>query len=141
MSLLLEYVAPDELDQILRYLNAAFKKYGVDVIFRKHFLDRVNDARNKEPFTHATFMAMVNKLLLDANIRKLRHMKPGQEGVMIYKSFNFVYTLDVVRGKVQLRFITAMSKDNFKSNSKADFILKLESFREFLKTYRGKGVI
>lgn len=137
-QLLKEDVSPAEQDHVLNYLNARLTAVGAKAIFRNHFIDRLNDKRNKEVFTREVFLEIVNKLLAVKNLKKLQHMKDGQEGVMIYRSFNFVYTLENVRGQLQLRFITAMSKDKFKSNNPKDFILRLESFREFYKNYASK---
>ena len=37
-----------DLDQIERYADRLFASLGIDVEFTRHFLDRVNDARNKK---------------------------------------------------------------------------------------------
>jgi len=123
------------MDGLVNSLNKVFARYGVVVKFMSHFRDRLNDARNKNPITRQTMIEMFNKLLLAANLKKLGAMKNGQEGVMVYKSTNFVYTLDKPSGSkfAQLRFITAMDKDRFQSNSSSDFYLKLESFSDFYR--------
>lgn len=132
-SSLNEEVSNQELEAILKSLNNIFSRYGIVVKFMSHFRDRINDVRNKSPITRQTMIELFNKLLQATNLRKLSSMKNGQEGVMVYKSTNFVYTLEQPPGsKVhQLRFITAMDKDRFRSNSPSDFYLRLESFSEF----------
>ena len=36
-----------DLDSIEKYADRLYKSVGIDVEFTRHFLDRVNDARNK----------------------------------------------------------------------------------------------
>ena len=43
-----EFVTPQDLKQIEVYADRLFAKVGIDVEFTKHFLDRVNDERNKK---------------------------------------------------------------------------------------------
>ena len=140
-NLLLEYINDNEFTLLLTAMNRIFSKMGITVIFREHFKQRVNDERNEEPITRETFIGTVNSLLKAENSRKLGFMKNGQEGVMIYKGFNFVYTLEKVGSQLQLRFITAMSKKRFKSNSSNDFILRLESFKDFYERTKKNVII
>lgn len=130
-TLLNEKVSSQEFKAIETHLTKFFSKFKMDVIFRDHFQDRVNDERNKNPITRATLVDIFNKLMQEKNYRKLAGMKFGQEGLMIYKDVNFVYTLDKVKDRIQLRFITAMSKDRFVSNSSADYTLRLESMMSY----------
>ena len=44
-----EDVSRSDLDQIERYADKLFDIVGIDVEFTRHFLDRVNDERNKKP--------------------------------------------------------------------------------------------
>ena len=44
-----EDVSRSDLDQIERYADKLFAAVGIDVEFTRHFLDRVNDERNKKP--------------------------------------------------------------------------------------------
>jgi hypothetical protein len=41
-------VTKTELDQIEKYADRLYKAVGVDVEFTRHFLDRINDIRNKK---------------------------------------------------------------------------------------------
>ena len=45
-------VKKSDIDQLERYADKLFKAVGIDVTFTKHFLDRVNDARNKVQITY-----------------------------------------------------------------------------------------
>lgn len=44
-------ITKDELDQIERYADKLFAKVDVDVEFTRHFLQRVNDERNRKQIT------------------------------------------------------------------------------------------
>ncbi len=45
---LFEALSQDDLDAVERMADKLFAKVGIDVEFTRHFLDRVNDARNKK---------------------------------------------------------------------------------------------
>ena len=46
-----ETISSNELDQLETFADKLFGKVGIDVEFTRHFLDRVNDARNKKQIT------------------------------------------------------------------------------------------
>jgi len=46
-----EDVTQSQLDQLENVLDRVFGQLGIDVEFTRHFLDRVNDARNRKPIT------------------------------------------------------------------------------------------
>src|SRR6056300_83470 len=48
-----EAVTQVDIEQLERFADKMFAKVGIDVEFGKHFMDRVNDARNKKPITPA----------------------------------------------------------------------------------------
>ena len=50
---LTERVSRSDLDQIEKYADKLFAAVGIDVEFTRHFLDRVNDERNKKPINQA----------------------------------------------------------------------------------------
>ena len=52
-DLISEYVTPGELKNVEKYADKLFAKVGIDVNFTRHFLDRVNDERNKKPISTA----------------------------------------------------------------------------------------
>ena len=47
-SILNEVISQAELDSIESYLDDLFAAVGIDIEFTRHFLDRVNDARNRK---------------------------------------------------------------------------------------------
>ena len=44
-----EEITKNDLNQIEKYADKLFADVGIDVEFTRHFLDRVNDERNKKP--------------------------------------------------------------------------------------------
>lgn len=48
-----EEVTKKDLDGVERFADKLFAAVGIDVNFTKHFLDRVNDERNKKPINTA----------------------------------------------------------------------------------------
>ena len=48
-----KFITKSDLDQIEKYADKIFAKVGIDVEFTRHFLDRVNDERNKKQITSA----------------------------------------------------------------------------------------
>jgi hypothetical protein len=44
-----EVVSKKDLDQVEKYADKLFAAVGIDVEFTRHFLERVNDERNKKP--------------------------------------------------------------------------------------------
>ena len=43
-----KFITKTDLDQIEKYADKLFAKVGIDVEFTRHFLDRVNDERNRK---------------------------------------------------------------------------------------------
>jgi len=56
-------MSKQQLSSLEAVLDKAFAKLGIDVEFTKHFLDRVNDARNKTQIT-AKELALQNLALM-----------------------------------------------------------------------------
>jgi len=48
-----EQVSKSDLDGVEKFADRLFAKVGIDVEFTRHFLDRVNDERNKKQITTA----------------------------------------------------------------------------------------
>ena len=47
-----------DLDAVERYADKLFAKVGLDIEFTRHFLDRVNDARNGKQITQAELIRL-----------------------------------------------------------------------------------
>ena len=51
-------ISKTDLDNVEKYADRLYKAVGVDVEFTRHFLDRVNDARNKKQITMAELIRL-----------------------------------------------------------------------------------
>lgn len=54
-------ITQDDLKRLERYFTQVFKSLGLEVDFSRHFLDRVNDARNSKPITLPELINLFNK--------------------------------------------------------------------------------
>ena len=61
-NLLLEDVSQSQLNQVEKYLDKLWAKVGIDVEFTRHFMDRVNDARNGKPISPAELIKIYREI-------------------------------------------------------------------------------
>jgi len=61
-EVLREYITIDDLRSIERHADQMFNPSGVDVEFSNHFVDRLNDPRNKEEITTPELKILFTKL-------------------------------------------------------------------------------
>jgi hypothetical protein len=104
------------LDKLEYYLDQLFKNVGMDVEFTRHFLDRVNDPRNKEQIT----LKELAILFKDAYIKygkKIAKMGPDAEAVIkdMRSDVNvpFVLNWDEKNQELDLVAKTVMRKKGF----------------------------
>ncbi len=118
-DLLLEDVSQSELNQVEKYLDKIWGSVGIDVEFTRHFMDRVNDARNKKPISPAELIRIYRKIYK-------KYAKPISkipDGVnILLKDMGTDINVPVVlrwNGK-ELEMIakTIMRKKDFKSSTK-----------------------
>jgi hypothetical protein len=57
-----EEVTKKDLDGVERFADKLFAAVGIDVNFTRHFLDRVNDERNKKPINTAELTRLFNTI-------------------------------------------------------------------------------
>ena len=104
------------LDKLESYLDQLFAALGIDVEFTRHFLQRVNDPRNREQIT----LKELAILFKDAYIKygkKIAQMGPDAEAVIkdMRSDINVPFALDWDSSKQELDLIakTVMRKKNF----------------------------
>ena len=78
---LTERVSKSDLDQIEKYADRLFAAVKIDVEFTKHFLDRVNDERNKKPINTAELIRLF-RLTYKKYGKKIAKMNPDAEAVI-----------------------------------------------------------
>jgi len=130
----MEAVTQVDIDQLETFADKLFSKVGIDVEFTRHFLDRVNDPRNKKPITPAELTRLF-KQEYKRWAKPIAQMGPGQEAVMkdLQTDINLPFALQYDRENNELDLIakTVMRKKDFKTSNKEfaveGYQLKLEN--------------
>ena len=63
---LTENLDRDDLRELERYADSLFAKLGLDVVFTRHFKERLNDARSGKPITYRELENLFLKAYLKA---------------------------------------------------------------------------
>lgn len=108
------------LDKLESYLDQLFALLGMDVEFTRHFLDRVNDPRNKEQITLKE-LAILFKDAYNKYGKKIAQMGPDAEAVIkdMRSDINVPFALDWDSRNQELDLIakTVMRKKNFHTSN------------------------
>lgn len=106
------------LDKLEFYLDQLFKNVGMDIEFTRHFLDRVNDPRNKEQITLKE-LAILFKDAYTKYGKKIAQMGPDAEAVIkdMRSDVNvpFVLNWDPRNQELDLVAKTVMRKKDFRT--------------------------
>ena len=113
-----EEITKSQLDVIEQYADKLFAKLGIDIEFTKHFLERVNDKRNKKPITTAELIGMFKRL-------HKKHGKPlskvDDDFEAVVKDFNnninIPFAINVTSDDIDLVAKTVMRKKDFKTST------------------------
>ena len=119
MLRLLEFVSKQDLDQVEKYADRLFAAVGIDVEFTRHFLDRVNDTRNKKPISTAELIRLF-RLSYKKYGKKIPKMGPKAQAVIhdMETDINMPFVLNIDRsGMLDLVAKTVMRKKNFKTSN------------------------
>ena len=114
---LTERVSKSDLDQIEKYADRLFAAVKIDVEFTKHFLDRVNDERNKKPINSAALIRLF-RLTYKKYGKKIAKMNPDAEAVItdMETDVNMPFVLNLDKnGMLDLVAKTVMRKKDFKT--------------------------
>jgi hypothetical protein len=115
-----EELSKADLDSVERMADKLFAKVGIDVEFTRHFLDRVNDTRNKKPISSGE-LVRIFKLTYKKYGKKIAKMGPDAEAVLhdINSHINipFVLNWDAKTQEIDMVAKTVMRKTDFKSNN------------------------
>ena len=106
------------LNAIEKYADKLFSKVGIDVEFTRHFLDRVNDARNKKQITNAELVRLFKQTYAKYG-KKIAKLGPDAEAVLndIRTDVNmpFVLRWDAKNNELDMVAKTVMRKKDFKT--------------------------
>lgn len=116
-------LSKQDLDNVEKYADRLYKAVGVDVEFTRHFLDRVNDARNKKQITMAELIRLF-KQSFKKHGKKIAALGPDAEAVLndMQTDVNMPFVLKWDGKELDLIAKTVMRKQNFAtSNQKISF--------------------
>ena len=117
---LYEAISPEELDSIEAYADELFKIYDIDVEFTKHFISRINDARNKKEISKEELLDLFKKAY-EKHGEDISQQNPGFEAVLndISKELNLPFVLQYDSNNDELDLIakTIMRKKNFQTSN------------------------
>ena len=114
-----EEITKNDLNQIEKYADKLFAAVGIDIEFTRHFLDRVNDARNKKPINSAELIRLF-RLTYKKYGKKIAKMNPDAEAVIsdMETDVNMPFVLNLDRnGMLDLVAKTVMRKKDFKTRN------------------------
>ena len=114
-----ERVSKSDLDQIEKYADKLFASLGIDVEFTRHFLDRVNDERNKKPINQAELVRLF-RLTYKKHGKKIANMNPDAQAVIhdMETDVNMPFVLNLDKdGMIDLVAKTVMRKKDFKTSN------------------------
>ena len=114
-----EDVSKSDLDQVEKYADKLFAAVGIDVEFTRHFLDRVNDERNKKPINTAELIRLF-RLTYKKHGKKIPKMGPDAQAVItdMETDINMPFVLNVDRsGMLDLVAKTVMRKKGFRTSN------------------------
>ena len=126
-----EDVTQADLNQLEQFADKLFDKVGIDVEFTRHFLDRVNDERNRKPITPAELTRLFKQEYKRYG-KPIAKMGPDKEAVMkdLQTNLNLPFALVYDRQNNELDLIakTIMRKDDFKTPNKV-FAVEVEDMK------------
>ena len=114
-----EDVTKSDLDQVEKYADKLFAAVGIDVEFTRHFLDRVNDERNKKPINTAELIRLF-RLTYKKHGKKIPKMGPDAQAIIrdMETDINMPFVLNVDRsGMLDMVAKTVMRKKDFKTSN------------------------
>jgi hypothetical protein len=113
-----EDITPRELYTVEKFADDLWSAYGIDVQFTKHFIDRVNDPRNKPPIFVDDLIDMFRKEYQHqgASIAALPTQSQGVMRDMITR-LNLPFVMTGGKNNKTMVAKTTMRKDKFTTTS------------------------
>ena len=125
-------ITKSDLDQVERYADKLFAALGIDVEFTKHFMDRVNDARNMTQITPAELVRLFKQSYKKYG-KKIAKMTDDANAVIhdMKTDINMPFVLNHKKSEIELVAKTVMRKKNFTTSASSPK-LSFESFQHKL---------
>lgn len=122
---LAESLSWGDLKEIERYADSLFARLGLDVVFTRHFKDRINDARNGRPITYSELENLFLKAYLKAG-QEISQLPSETEAVLkdLSSNLNAPFKIqdspeDAVGPDHEMVMKTVMKKPDFRSSNPA----------------------
>jgi len=133
MYLAEKFITKTDLNQIEKYADKLFAKVGIDVEFTRHFLDRVNDERNKKQITTAELTRLFKQTYAKHG-KKIGQLGPDAEAVIkdMRTDLNMPFVLNFKNGELDLVAKTIMRKKDFKTPN-PELRVEGKSFRKMFE--------
>ena len=115
------YISDGDLVQLEKELDRIFAFIGVDIVFTRHFMDRVKDVRNQQEIT-IDELRNIFKNVYRKYSDQLKQYGDGFEGVFKDRptdlNIPFAIAWDKSNGELDLVNKTIMRKKNFRTTSR-----------------------
>lgn len=115
-----EEISQRDLDGIEKFADRLFAKVNIDVEFTRHFLDRVNDERNKKQITTAELTRLF-KQTYNKHGKKIPQLGPDAEAVLkdMQTDINMPFVLKWDKNSQEFELVakTVMRKKGFKTSN------------------------
>ena len=119
-SSLNEFVTQPELDDVERIADEWFEDYGIDVVFTKHFIERVNDERNGKPISAEELEDLFTQTA-EKYGEKLANLPDDYQAVLLKLrndlNLPFALNYDDNNDEMDLVAKTVMRKKNFQTSN------------------------
>ena len=114
-------ISKQDLNNLEKWADALWAKVGIDIEFTKHFLDRVNDKRNKTQITFTELTQIFRKSWKKFGY-KIPQLGDGAQAVLndMATDINMPFVLDWDKKSQEFDLVakTVMRKKNFKTSNK-----------------------
>ena len=115
-----EFVTQSELNDVEKIADEWFEDYGIDVVFTKHFIERVNDERNGKPISSEELEDLFTQTA-EKYGEKLSNL-PDDYQAVLFKLRNdinlpFALNYDDENNEMDLVAKTVMRKKNFQTSN------------------------
>ena len=127
------FITRSDLAQIEKYADKLFAKVGIDVEFTRHFLDRVNDERNKKQITVQELIRLFKQTYAKYG-KKISQLGDDAEAVIkdMKTDINMPFVLNWNRREQEFELVakTIMRKRNFRTPNPELAFEKKKSYNE-----------
>lgn len=136
-----EEVSQKQINDLEKFADRMLAKYDIDVTFTRHFVDRMNDARNKPEIKVAELQKFFKKI----QKKKGAQIKsnPDIEAVLkdISTNLNLPVVINYKNGEFEVVHKTIMRKKNFSTTSKEITYESLLRNRKLVNKIKKTGVV